>query len=365
MSVVRPAVFILAGAIALILGLSLPVAEAGNKRPGGFTSAKGMRIDGVTTEIENKPTLQSCRDWCQRSSLCAAVQFDATKNECRYALSVLGTKPAGDNVTVSVFTEAQHIPKLQAMASTRWTQRDAPGHDRALLRGVPDEHICSAICTGDPHCDAWVYRASADLCWLKDGVPMRQNAAGLVSAYVPWEEERRKKPADLTFKNGKVSGALWKVEQTGKRQDAAVVACRNMCRGNGSCKAAIIERDTGSCRMFKSIQPSTIEQSPQYEDDALFLRLDFKGGVRFVALKQGTEKKADQPGNDLRMQTIMHPDLCRAVCALDSSCSALTMNNSSKNGVARNECYLKSRASNPSSFANWAVGTSWLAGDDR
>ncbi len=268
-------------------------------------------------------------------------------------------------MTVGVFTDADEIPKLQSLGKTRASHRDAPGHDLAKLDGVPTEYICSTVCAGDTACKGYVYRASTKTCWLKDGVPMRHDRANLVSAYVPWEAARNDRPRDKTFAHGKATGSLWKVENTGKTQDDAVRVCRDRCRSSSMCKAAIAERDTGRCRMFKNIDPSSIEQRPEYATDALFVRFDFKDGVRYVALKQGTEKAADQAGNDLRMQTIEHPDLCRAVCALERSCSALTMNNAWTGQAHKNECYLKSRARNPTSVANNYVETSWLAGDDR
>lgn len=341
--------------VAGVAGMFIAVLQADAYGPKGYTAFRKTTLDGGFAVPESANTLDACRDECKGG--CKGVVWNAGARSCKTIVAIDGFKPSS-NDAVYVATAISEIPKIQALSKTRWSGYDAPGHDLKLHEGVASEMMCRTLCASNDQCTAYTWRDSDDRCWLKKHIPAFKRRNGLVSGYVAWDQSSSTLKKSLLFPKTRLSGTRLRRFDTGKRHDAAVANCQAACEGNYRCESATVVRHTGMCELFSDFERSSFNPTGNDLDPTVVLKLSYRQGRRYNAIRRTDLACHDQPGNDIDHAEADSLKTCQALCAKDDGCKAATWNWGSK------DCFLKHTARVPvKTTGSCNSSTTWVPGE--
>ncbi len=166
---------------------------------------------------------------------------------------------------------------------------------------------CLSECARDGNCKAYTFVAPT-ACWLKNAIPVANNAIGMASG----------SKRSMEYGSDRPGGDYANRAATTANQ------CRTMCANEGRCRSFTFVAATNRC-WLKATVPNPVAQASMYS-----------------GVKRGFEIDTDRPGGDYRSFELegSRPEECQATCARESQCLAFTY--VPRNGAAKARCWLKS-----------------------
>ncbi len=245
------------------------------------------------------------------------VYGGATGASDLWGLAVLGGQPFAKHV----MAYQRHLDGVMTSWHSYGTDGiDRPGMDYASFSSSPfvtTPFACEDRCRADDRCRAWAVSATANRCYLKDGVPPARAAADVTSGLGLRTVASRFDGHDLA------SLTVARVEQ-----------CQQACGANAQCQAYTWESSSGFCVLKGAIGPRT------------------PCGTCLSGHVDRATVGYDRPGSDYAFDTVADRAACTKLCAEDARCLAYTFVESNRG------CWRKDGVP-------WAVATAGMASARR